>query len=453
MVRAMFGSGKESLAAVGRGARTLVADAMYRLSERRMEHTEFQVRPRVNVRGLPLACVYSRGIWDNLPFRTRLRSIAAGRWSPDPLEVFRAGISVIQHDAVGYEGDGARLVLNSWQTTPELEGADSIGADRRAGALAMSASCARSVLSQEYQHLGLNLLDTWPELADLIVPTATAVPLRSLRWFVEPCPYEALGRMRSSTHEHAETLEDYFCDLIFLQHKLVVNIAHIDSTLRHAMALPDDTVFDWTLLSLAGLIEAMIVYEKSLAEKLVVYLCYLKGVPGVEKFKKQRQRLARLDAALDQEGLFYHRIVMDALSAEALERLNSYRNGILHKRGLASLRPDRLSDTTTRADLEGIAEFGREQFRKIAAALVATVAMTTDELVRRAPPENTAAQLLNGARRTFQPGLDLADWCVDLAVHEAGPHWDGPRTSIHQRRWRRVGELNLRRAAATATEP
>lgn len=129
-------------------------------------------------------------------------------------------------------------------------------------------------------------------------------------------------------------------------------------------------------------------YLKASLEKTVALTGLVYGVTNIDSKKNHASRMKSLADAMPEgiESTPYGAFLLEFLKSENLEELNSYRSGLLHKKGIADLQPHNYVG-------HGIAKlpFGKifallhEQHAKNTGVLMSALALLTDQLVMLDP--------------------------------------------------------------------
>jgi hypothetical protein len=137
-------------------------------------------------------------------------------------------------------------------------------------------------------------------------------------------------------------------------------------------------------------------YLKSSIEKTMVLLGLIYSISDLDSKKTHKAKLAALKSGLptELENLHYFKFIMEFISSENLDQLNTYRSGLFHKRGISDLQPHNyVGERAEDLPLKKIFEILHEQHVKNTGVLVSTLALLTDDLVKRDPPDLTPNEL------------------------------------------------------------
>lgn len=367
------------------------------------------------------AAVNPLALWKPLPLRQKLRHIVAGSWAPTERALSVVATDVLQHDLFGYASDyGHRLVLLSCFHHAKRWDSSALTADDqdRANGLRTHGLVVeqrlRGVVSQP--SLNLSLGERAPQFCFLAYPMLPKVTFLSLRYFVHPQALYLFRSVRISGHPRADALISGLYDLLFLQQKTA---AALDELVR-LTSFTNENKHDALLINaettLLMYTDLLFVYLKATVEKTMTLVGLTHNVDGIADKKGHKKRYAALAKAIPNPSrdTFYGARVLMTTSSEALEDLNTFRNGLLHKKGIAKLQPHVFTGRPI-AESPVLELFSvlHEQHVANSVLLLASLALLTDELMRRHPEMPVEAPL--AAR--FQ--ADLMSASYELAGHDA----------------------------------
>jgi tetratricopeptide (TPR) repeat protein len=130
-------------------------------------------------------------------------------------------------------------------------------------------------------------------------------------------------------------------------------------------------------------------YLKASVEKTIALVGVTHGIANLDTKKGHAKRIAALRAGLPQgiEALPYGRFLFEMVGTENLEDLNTYRTGLLHKKGIADLQPHAyVGGSSSTVSLLKVFRVLHEQHAKNTALLLVALALLTDRLVELDPP-------------------------------------------------------------------
>jgi len=332
-------------------------------------------------------------LWRKQSGRTRLKSLISRRWEPDPGLLDAEAQAALSSGMFGGPEDfGDHLLrLNSWHQSrkwqielpPELA--------RKAAALEVFSVLTRLRLQEEFAPaLQLRLAERAPVVARLVFPMVVKVPVVSFRFFLDVHASFALNSIHKSGHAHAGALGDYLYELLYLQQKVALSLHEF---IRLVVYATDEKRGSHIIAAEVSAImgaELVFVYLKATMEKLITLTGLTFGIADLDGKRTHRARLNALDAGVPAAVLAtpYGQMLRELVSSENLDELNSYRSGILHKRGIADLQPHNYVEVAPdESPFRRILDVLREQHAKNAACLLCALALLTDELAKLDPPD------------------------------------------------------------------
>jgi len=378
----------------------LLHDALDRLwlARYRPEDVVQVVFGRTPPRGGVTACVPAGTMWSHEPLHHKYRSILSDSWRPSKSALRTAGVNCILEDLVGEEADfGPDLVRTIlWHHDQDwpfdaLTDADS----RKADALERFSVLAR-IEFRDFGHswppLNLSLAKRCFALQGLVYPMAVKIPLISVRYYVDWIPSCAFQAVRAAGHPRADGIVSYLYELLFLQQKTgvcLLDFLRLGKENREHKGDASLTQYELRQILCADL---LITYLKASLEKTIMLLGEVFEVKGLEGRKTHKSRLKALYDGTPKRAwsTLYADLLSEMIDSRSFEALGRLRSGLLHKRGVSRLQPHSFSSVEPRegTDLEVFAEL-HEQHSKNSAALIAALAMLTDDLVRRDPPPDS----------------------------------------------------------------
>jgi hypothetical protein len=243
--------------------------------------------------------------------------------------------------------------------------------------------------------LNLQLANRCPRICQLVYPMLIKIPVVSLRWFLEIHVEFAFNEIRKSTHPASDDIIAYLYELLFLQQKITIALSvYIRLAAQTADEKQESALIKAEIDAILGA-DLIFSYLKASIEKTIALVGMKHGIMNLDAKKTHRAKLDALNKGLPAivRGTPYFQFVMEFVKSENLDELNNYRSGLLHKRGIADLQPH--NDVGVDAHslpFRKIYAVLHEQHAKNSAVLLASLALLTDELVRR----HASAQHVSG---------------------------------------------------------
>jgi len=341
-----------------------------------------------------VALLCPMALWRNYSLREKLRHLIARRWIPSDEETLDAARRTLLADYFGPPEDLGDvlfdLMYEHWQKPHKLDQLTEHD-KRRADALRVYTVSTRNRLCRIVSSppLNLHLLRRSPLLCMLVAPMVVKVPVSSLRFFLEIDVDFAFNEIRRSDHPHANDLISLLYETLFLQQKIAITLSQLLQHVWETASQKTDVIFLAAEANIIMAADLLFAYEKASVEKTVALVGHTLSL-SLEGKKKHKQRFEALRKALEPWAgkTYYADMLLSFVSSEALQELNSYRTGLLHSHGIAELQPHNyVRQGADNAVLMRLFTVLHEQHAKNTASLLAALALLTDDLVRRQPPE------------------------------------------------------------------
>lgn len=245
--------------------------------------------------------------------------------------------------------------------------------------------------------LALQLGGRSPEICGLTHMMLVKIPVISLQFFLDIDYRFTVHSIRKAQHPHADDLIAYLYDILFVQQKIAVNLHEFVLKVHAIDKLKEQSVLINANMDATLHAEQAVTYLKSSIEKTVFLLGYIFGVIKLDGIATHKKKLNKLLQAIPikVKKNHYFELIEEFISSDNLGVLNNLRSGILHKRGIGGLQPhshygsDKGTDT-----LKEIFLTLRSEHVKNTAVLLCTLAILTDDLVERDPPDIDPGELL-----------------------------------------------------------
>jgi hypothetical protein len=324
----------------------------------------------------------------------KFKCLVIGRWVPDINDIMREAHKALVEDVFGDEEDfGDHLLKISVKHHEREWTTEHISDSHRTKAYAISALAVstnnRLKLLDSYPTLRLKLWLNANDICELAYLMAVKIPIISVKWFLNIHVEYAFNEIRKSTIELKNDIVDYLYDLLFLQQKTILAISDYlllaSSVVENKKASASLMNAEMDTMMRADL---AFTYLKASVEKVVSLLGAIHGIADLSSKKSHKDRLRALNEKIPDalKKTEYFLFIWEAISAENLDELNSYRTGLLHKKGIADIQPHNYVGFAV-DDLPFLKIFSvlHHQHAVNTVLLIAVLAMLTDELVRLDP--------------------------------------------------------------------
>jgi hypothetical protein len=321
-------------------------------------------------------------------------SILKRRWTPLEDTLQRAARDTFTQEVFGEADDfGDHLFkLNTWHHSREWSfDALTPGDGDRAAALEAFSVLTRMRLREAHGHptLNLQLAQRAPHICELAFPMVVKIPVTAVRFFLDVHATFAFNSIRQAKHPKSNEIIAYLYELLFLQQKTAIALheymrlaAYAAEHKKHASLINAEV----DVIMKADLVFS---YLKASIEKTIALAGATHGLTDLEAKKTHKSKLQALRSAMPNAitKTHYAQFLLDAVASENIDDLNSYRSGLLHKKGIADLQPHNYVHVGAReTPLPKIFGVLHEQHAKNTATLIAALAILTDNLAERDPP-------------------------------------------------------------------
>ena len=341
-----------------------------------------------------VAVIPPRLIWSRESLATKLRALGRLRWHPSSEATSLATAVFLQDEVFGGLDDFGPQLIRLWEMHGALKwefGALLPPDLSRAEALEAHTCVVRGQLNRfdSDPPLNLKLARRQIELCHLAYPMVCKVPIVSFRNFLEVHSRFAFARIREARHPQSDGVIAIVYELLFLQQKTALALNHLVERAATSHTTKGDSLIHLEELeSLLG-VDLLVSYLKATVEKTLNLVALTHGIVNLDTKKTHKAKLATLVERIPKVAreTAYFDFVLEMVSSGRLSELNDYRTGLLHKRGIGELQPHSFfrADPASTA-LRTVVVFLVEQHASNTAALVAALALLTDELVRLHPP-------------------------------------------------------------------
>lgn len=345
--------------------------------------------------GWPAAVISLRRLWQHQPLSAKVRSLLTRSWRPSNAAITDAAASVFQQLFGGPEDYGPQLLrLCAWRARRSCPRLSSPAQDaERASALdAHGEVCRRQFAARLASGLTLELAAREPALCALVFPMSVKIPVVTMRYFICIDAHSAFDAVRSASHPQADSLIAYLYELLFLQHKTALALLDFAVHVRQAELTKGQAALTASELRGILLADLALAYLKASIEKTLALVAETHGITGLDSMKTHAAKLRALQRLPPvATGAPYGTLLLHMVQATELQELNDYRSGVFHKKGFARLQPHSSSIPGRPVPFARFLDFLLERHRRNSAALLAALALLSDELVRRQPLPDAGA--------------------------------------------------------------
>lgn len=341
----------------------------------------------------PYVRIETRALWAAEPLRRKLKAVLRGRWTPDMKMAQEQALAIYRREIFGSDDDWGRhlIELYTWHLLREwkLEALTEHDATRASALASFTVLTRMRYKDIVASPLNLQIGARAPEIAGLVYPMIVKMPVVSLSYFLDLDAHFAFDAVRRAKHPQADDIIAFLYELLFLQQKVAISLEEFIRLVSYADVNKRQAQLINAEVNAIMAADGVFSYLKASIEKTVALVGVTHGIIGLDAKKDHKARIRALRAGLpkDFDQLFYARFLFEMIGAEHLDDLNSYRSGLLHKKGIADLQPHNyVSRDAKSVPLRKIFAVMHEQHAKNTAVLLVALAILTDELVRLDPP-------------------------------------------------------------------
>lgn len=237
--------------------------------------------------------------------------------------------------------------------------------------------------------LRLKLAEHLPFISGLAIPMVVKMPIISFQYYLDLHSSFAFNFIRKSKHPFATELISYLYETLYIQQKIAISLHEYLRLIGYTESQKNNAMFINAEINAIMYADLVFAYLKSSIEKTIVLLGLIYSISDLDSKKTHKAKLSALRSGLpvELEGLYYFKFTMEFISSENLDQLNTYRSGLFHKRGISDLQPHNyVGEKAEDLPLKKIFEILYEQHVKNTGVLISTLAILTDDLVKRDPP-------------------------------------------------------------------
>jgi hypothetical protein len=341
-------------------------------------------------------------LWPREQLTARVRSILQLKYVPSEKVALAFADECLLEEVFGNEDDfGPQLFrLVAWNQSrqwnlDELTNED----DVRWRALETTTILTRMRMGRfkSQPSLNLELFRRNPFMCSLVAPMVIKIPVISVRYFLELNTPFAMNSIRRSKHPEADHIISYLYEVQFLQQKTAIALHEFLEVAAFTGANKNQAQLINAEVKAILWADQLFAYLKATIEKTVVLLGAVFEISKIEDKKSHKAKLRALDQGVPKPAadIPYYKFIREFISSDSLNELNNFRSGLLHKKGISDLQPHNyVGMDPMKLPLLKLFSVLSEQHAKNTAVLIGTLAMLTDDLVRRDPPTEPVDEIL-----------------------------------------------------------
>lgn len=348
-------------------------------------------------KGSLFTVVYTKSFWKEQSLLTKLRSIVTKRW-PDPKLLGAKARQILLEDIFGGPEDfgNSLLELNRWHHSQKWDLSECTKEDiERADALNSMSVLVRTRF-KHHSYQTLRIAARAPLMCTLINAMIIKVPILSITHFIDVHVSFTFNSIRRSKHKYANDLISFLYDLMFVQQKIAISLHDFVLRVHNAEKSKNEALLTYDEVVAITEADVIFTYLKASIEKTVSIIGLTHYIKDLDTKKTHKAKLSTLDKEIPEKikKVYYWNFIRDFLSSDNLEELNSYRSGLLHKKGISDLQPHNFVGIKAKElRIRKIFNVLCEQQCMNTATIIGALALLTDELVRLDPPDLTTLDL------------------------------------------------------------
>jgi len=339
-------------------------------------------------RGSIFVVAKAKNMWQSESLSKKVKSILRRNYDPSKHLIEDAAKSVLIADIFGgVEDFGDRMLkLMAWHGSRKwvfenLTNEDQAKAEAGNG---MTILARTRFINLHYSHLNLNLWEYYPLIAMLVVPMVVKIPLQAIRYYPDIHYEFAFNSIRKSKHPQAEALVNYLYEISNLQKKIIISLHEFIRLVAYAIENKKEAILINAEVDAIQQAENILSYLKASIEKAIVFIGLIYDIPNLDNKKHHAQKISALLRELPPKvkEQYYWQAIEEFISTENLKVLNDYRNGVLHKMGVANLQPHSyVGKAYDQTPFKIIFEFLHEQHTRNTIVFIGSLALLTDKLM------------------------------------------------------------------------
>lgn len=332
-------------------------------------------------------------LWNHDTAINKVKAFLRLKYKPDQELIQHIAYEIFLKEFFGSKDDLAKPLLDLmiWHQNRKwsllnLEKSDSGKADALEAMTILSRKRYREYVSP---NLNLRLIHRQPIIGPLVFPVVAKIPVRSIQYFIDTHSRYAFDRIRRSKHKYSDEIISYFYEVLILNQKTANKLHSIIKLIDDVKKKNNESIMLRSEIDAISEIDLIIMYLKASVEKMTSLVGYTFGITKLEDKKEHNKRISSLiDQIPEQVKLQpYYKFFIEHISSSQLEKMNNFRTGILHKKGIAKNQPQEFyASKDGYKSLVEMFDFLFEQHCKNSTIVIAVSSLLTDELVKLDKP-------------------------------------------------------------------
>jgi hypothetical protein len=339
-------------------------------------------------------------LWDRDSLMNKLIALLKFKYNPNEQLIQNIADEIFRDEFFGEKDDLANPLfdLMVWHQNRDWKLKDIQKSDnKKADALeAMTNLSRKRYWDYTSPNLNLRLVHRQPIITTMVFPIVVKTPIRSLQYFVDVHSRFAFDSIRKSGHHFAEDIVSYLYEVLILNQKTANKLHNIVRLIDEARNRKGEAILLKSEIDAISEIDLIVTYLKAFIEKITSLTGYTFKIPKLEDKKEHKKRINALESQIPEivKKQPYYEFFIEYIGSSQLEKLNNYRTGILHKKGISSIQPQEFYQSNeSYKSLTEIFNYLFKQHCKNSTILIASLALLTDELVKIDKPDFDLSEL------------------------------------------------------------
>ena len=348
----------------------------------------------------PIVNIPIQQLWERDSIKNKLIALLKLKYNPNEQLIMKISNEIFREELFGEKDDLANPLLDLmiWHQNRNWELKDIQKSDiQKADALEAITNLSRQrYWNYTSPNLNLRLVHRQPFIATLVFPIVAKTPIRSLQYFVDVHSRFAFNSIRKSGHQFAEDIISYLYEVLILNQKTANKLHSIVKLIDEARREKGQSILLRSEIDAISEVDLIVTYLKASIEKTTSLTGYTFNIPKLEDKKEHSKRISALKSKIPEivKKQSYYEFFIEHISSLQLEKLNNYRTGILHKKGISTNQPQEFyKSNESYKSLTEMFNYLFEQHCKNSTILIASLALLTDELVKIDKPDFELSEL------------------------------------------------------------
>lgn len=348
----------------------------------------------------PIVNIPVQQLWERDTTRNKLIALLKLKYNPNERLIMEVSNEIFREEFFGEKDDLALPLLDLmiWHQNRNWELKDIQKADiQKAEALeAMTNLTRQRYWDYTSPNLNLRLVHKQPFITKLIFPVVAKTPIRSIQYFVDVHSRFAFNSIRKSGHQFSDDIISYLYEVLILNQKTANKLHSIIKLIHEAKNKKEQAILLRGEIDAISEVDLIVTYLKASIEKTTSLMGYTFSIPKLEDKKEHSKRVLSLEAKIPEtvKKQSYYEFFIEYIGSSQLTKLNNYRTGILHKKGISKNQPQEFyKSNESYKQLSEMFDYLFEQHCKNSAILIASLALLTDELVKIDKPDFDLGEL------------------------------------------------------------